>query len=151
MTIRVESALFPLADYEDQEEVKRLLALCVWPEPSSRERAWARYRDEACGLFGRLGESGLVGLIGIREVRVGEYELLHLAVRPSDRSRGIGSGMIAEWMRTRQAVQLTAETDAEAVGYYAKVGFRVYSLGEEYPGTERFRCVLRKREPCCEG
>ncbi|TYP70032.1 acetyltransferase (GNAT) family protein [Paenibacillus methanolicus] len=143
--------MIPLADYGYPEQAKRLLAMCIWPDPASLDRAWARYREDGCLLFGRVVSSELAGLIGIREENTGEYELLHLAVRPSDRGHGIGSGMIAEWMRTRPSAQLIAETDAEAVGFYAKIGFRVYSLGETYPGIERFRCVLRKREPCCEG
>ncbi|MFB9325132.1 GNAT family N-acetyltransferase [Paenibacillus aurantiacus] len=151
MSIREEPALIPLADYRDQEEIKRLLAMCVWPDEASVERAWTRYREEGCALLGRIDESGLVGLIGIREERLGEYELLHLAVSPNERSRGIGSGMITEWMQTRQAAQLTAETDAEAVHFYEKAGFRIISLGEKYPGVERFRCVLRKCEPYCVG
>ena len=36
---------------------------------------------------------------------------------------------------------IEAETDADAVGFYEQVGFTVTSLGESYPGVERFRCV----------
>ena len=39
--------------------------------------------------------------------------------------------------------QLTAETDADAVGFYQRCGFEVESLGELYPGAERFRCTLK--------
>lgn len=35
---------------------------------------------------------------------------------------------------------LVAETDADAVGFYRHSGFEVMSLGEKYPGTERFSC-----------
>ena len=38
-------------------------------------------------------------------------------------------------------IRLIAETDQEAVGFYRKCGFKVESLGELYPGVERFRCV----------
>lgn len=38
---------------------------------------------------------------------------------------------------------LSAETDAEAVGFYRSCGFTVRSLGEKYPGTERFLCERR--------
>lgn len=152
MTLHEEATLRPLADYPDTEAIRRLLAMCVWPTEASLERAWSRYRREPdCWLFGRICASELVGLIGIREERPREYELLHLAVRPGDRGRGIASGMIAEWMRSRQALQLTAETDADAVRFYKKAGFIVYSLGETYPGVERFRCVLRKGASVGEG
>lgn len=35
---------------------------------------------------------------------------------------------------------MTAETDAEAAGFYRACGFQVRSLGEKYPGVERFAC-----------
>jgi hypothetical protein len=37
--------------------------------------------------------------------------------------------------------EMAAETDAEAVGFYKRCGFRMQSLGEKYVGTERFWCV----------
>ncbi|GMA25018.1 N-acetyltransferase [Luteimicrobium album] len=43
--------------------------------------------------------------------------------------------------------ELVAETDAEAVGFYRRCGFDVVSLGERYPGVERFRCRLGDRPP----
>lgn len=36
---------------------------------------------------------------------------------------------------------LDAETDADAVDFYRRCGFAVESLGERYPGVERFRCT----------
>ncbi|MDP2859713.1 MAG: hypothetical protein Q8P50_17310 [Bacillota bacterium] len=43
--------------------------------------------------------------------------------------------------------RLYAETDGEAVGLYVKCGFRIESLGEKYPGVERFLCTLEA--PAC--
>ena len=34
-------------------------------------------------------------------------------------------------------------TDDEAVEFYKKIGFQVKSLGEKYPGVERFCCYLK--------
>lgn len=36
-----------------------------------------------------------------------------------------------------------AETDHEALRFYEKCGFAVKSLGEKYPGVERFYCEKR--------
>ncbi len=33
-----------------------------------------------------------------------------------------------------------AETDNDAVNFYWKYGFEITSLGEKYPGVERFLC-----------
>lgn len=38
--------------------------------------------------------------------------------------------------------RLIAKTDAEAAGFYRCCGFAITSLGEVYPGVERFDCVL---------
>lgn len=35
---------------------------------------------------------------------------------------------------------ISAETDRDAVGFYRKYGFQITSLGEKYPGVERFKC-----------
>ena len=37
---------------------------------------------------------------------------------------------------------MEAETDIEAVDFYKKIGFQTVSLGEKYPGVERFKCTL---------
>ncbi|WP_157685573.1 hypothetical protein [Paenibacillus donghaensis] len=50
--------------------------------------------------------------------------------------------MVRQLSRLNKGATLTAETDQEAVGYYRKNGFLVMCLGEKYPGTERFECVL---------
>ncbi|HPH97803.1 MAG TPA: hypothetical protein PKW33_16525 [Anaerolineaceae bacterium] len=39
--------------------------------------------------------------------------------------------------------KLSAETDCEAVDFYRRCGFQMESLGEKYPGMERFRCTRR--------
>lgn len=50
--------------------------------------------------------------------------------------------MIKEVLRMHQLMYLEAETDDEAVEFYKKIGFQVKSLGEKYPGVERFYCYL---------
>ncbi len=39
--------------------------------------------------------------------------------------------------------ELYAETDADARDFYQQCGFSVSSLGERYPGVERFSCLWR--------
>lgn len=42
--------------------------------------------------------------------------------------------------------RVIAETDDEAVDFYRNIGFEVHSLGEKYPGVERFRCIYEVDE-----
>lgn len=65
-----------------------------------------------------------------------------LAVSDVFRGRGFGRLILTELRRSLpEGVRLMAETDAEAVGFYAACGFSTHSLGEVYTGVERFRCV----------
>lgn len=50
--------------------------------------------------------------------------------------------MINEFIKTNRIVRIRAETDKDAVGFYKKNGFTITSLGEKYPGVERFDCTL---------
>ncbi len=43
-----------------------------------------------------------------------------------------------------KVVTLVAETDRDTLNFYQKNGFVVISLGEKYPGVERFKCVYKK-------
>jgi len=70
--------------------------------------------------------------------------LLHVATDPHCRRHGIGTALI-HWVHARHpSIPLTAETDADAVRFYEKTGFTSTSLGEKYPGVERF---LVRRPP----
>jgi ribosomal protein S18 acetylase RimI-like enzyme len=64
--------------------------------------------------------------------------LTALAVDPRRRGRGIGRAVIEAAIAHLDVERLDAETDGEAVGFYRSCGFDVSSLGEKYPGVERF-------------
>jgi hypothetical protein len=51
--------------------------------------------------------------------------------------------MVSELIEEFQITHLEATTDSDAVGFYRRSGFKIESLGEQYPGVERFRCVLQ--------
>jgi hypothetical protein len=43
-------------------------------------------------------------------------------------------------------VRIVAETDEESVQFYRNIGFIIRSLGEKYPGVERFLCTYEVEE-----
>jgi len=49
--------------------------------------------------------------------------------------------LLDEAVRLHALTCLYATTDAEAVGFYRRCGFAVHSLGELFPGVERFECT----------
>lgn len=66
-----------------------------------------------------------------------------IAVRDDRQLSGVGRQLVQELVVRSGAKVIHAETDADAVGFYARLGFSVKSLGETFPGVERFACSLK--------
>ena len=64
----------------------------------------------------------------------------HIVVSPELRGRGLGRALLRAAQSRLNVSSLSAETDVSAVGFYESCGFRASSLGEKYPGVERFLC-----------
>ncbi|MBP3964631.1 GNAT family N-acetyltransferase [Paenibacillus lignilyticus] len=126
----------------DEEAIQELLGWSVFPEPEHLERAVQRYKDDASAkLLGYVSEDEIIGLIGYHYAGSDTIEIDHIAVDPSERYKGYGRGIILELLELEKPAVLLAETDEEAVDFYRSSRFTVESLGEKYPGTERFKCT----------
>ncbi|MCM3130307.1 GNAT family N-acetyltransferase [Paenibacillus provencensis] len=126
--------------------VQELIGYSTLPEESHIQAALAMYKNnDSTELLGFEDEGQLVALIGI-EQDGNKVMIKHLAVLPENREKGYGRGIISEMISSVQPETVIAETDEEAVDFYRNVGFVVYSLGEKYPGVERFRCVFETEE-----
>ncbi len=98
-------------------------------------------RSDSWRLYGYERGRRLVGVIGLELRGEAEGTVRHIAVAPEVRLQGVGRRMI-ELAESWHALSVVdAETDGDAVGFYEACGFRTQSLGEQYPGVERFRCV----------
>lgn len=82
-----------------------------------------------------------LGIIGFK-VEGASAKILHIAVDEHRRNCGIGRRMINELLKLENPTELTTETDHDAVDFYRRCGFEIQSLGESYPGTERFHCCM---------
>lgn len=136
-----------LKEYKDSGAIKELLSECMWTADEELdekiEQVLAAYvADNSTELLGCFEKGGVIGIIGIMRHSRKEAEIRHLAVQEQWRGKGIGRKMIEEISRSAVYDQITAETDHDAVGFYRKSGFAVKSLGEKYPGVERFICSL---------
>lgn len=69
--------------------------------------------------------------------------LAAIAVAEPLRGRGLGRALVDEVTARLGLDVLEAETDADSVGFYRSCGFTVESLGEKYPGVERFLATRR--------
>ncbi|WMT39117.1 GNAT family N-acetyltransferase [Paenibacillus sp. D2_2] len=131
--------------YNDLTEVKSLLAECMWPNEERISRELDKYlTDDSRGLYGEIIHNQLAGLIGIVPYSDDVVELKHIAIKPQYRWHRLGANLIHEYMQSYHPAKMIAETDQDAVGFYSKVGFEIHSLGEQYPGVERFQCILSK-------
>ena len=70
--------------------------------------------------------------------------LLHVATAPHARNASVGTQLLGAVRRAVPAgLPIVAKTDQDAVRFYTSNNFAVTSLGEKYPGVERFRVHLR--------
>lgn len=93
-----------------------------------------------------LGGGNANGFLAARFTNKFKAEILYIAVDPDFRLKGLGRSMIEALIWRYNLSNVTAETDNTAVDFYRSIGFKVTSLGEKYPGVERFSCVLHLRE-----
>jgi ribosomal protein S18 acetylase RimI-like enzyme len=91
-------------------------------------------------LYGLIMKGVFVGCIGIKFVDSSACEIKHIAVSPTERGKGIGSRMITFVSEKHLLRCIFAETDQDEVKFYQNFGFEITSLGEKYPGVERFLC-----------
>lgn len=124
----------------DDDGVSELLALAVGGGHDRVARVVERYRrDPGCVVLGASIGHARVGVVGYT-VDGGDAIVLHIATRDDYRRRGVGRRLLdAVREATPGRRRLVAETDSDAMGFYVANGFVAESLGERYPGVERFR------------
>jgi len=122
-------------------EVKTLLSYATSEKKVEKEYSLYIACPERI-LYGYTLEQDIVGCIGIVKSGVNQCEIKHIAVSPAYRGRGIGREMIRYVEEHHVFSSIYAETDQDAVIFYKNNGFHIISLGEKYPGVERFGCLL---------
>ncbi|EES73362.1 acetyltransferase, GNAT family [Paenibacillus sp. oral taxon 786 str. D14] len=132
-----------LKDYNDRKEIINLLAECMFSEEERVVQEYEQYKnDQSRILLGRIENQKLVGLLGIVFQSDNEVELKHIAIKSSNRRQGLGTKLIMEFLKENHIRRIEAETDKDAVDFYRKIGFYITTLGEKYPGVERYKCIL---------
>jgi len=127
----------------DEPAIREILEYSVYADADKLNRTIEAYREDAgLELFGLDEEGEIIGLIGLRMQVSGELTIEHMAVSPDFRGLGYGRGLILEAIDKKSPSVVIAETDEESVDFYRNIGFEIESLGELYPGTERFRCIF---------
>jgi len=125
----------------NEEEIRELIGYSVFPDPDRIEQAVARYQQEdQLQLYGAVEEDEVIGIVGFTMDEDQNLILQHIAVRPENREQGYGRSIMLELIGLTNPKSIVAETDENAADFYRNIGFTVFSLGEKYPGVERFRC-----------
>jgi len=133
----------------DEPAVRDLLALSAGnPTPASLDALVTRYRaTEDWPLLGVDTGHGLAGCIGLALGPDSSAVVQHIAVAPAAQRQGLGRSLIDSVAALYELTSLSAETDRDAVDFYRHCGFDATSLGEIYPGTERFLCTRAVAPP----
>ncbi|EOI02673.1 hypothetical protein UAY_00920 [Enterococcus moraviensis ATCC BAA-383] len=122
------------------KEIKELLSQATARNKVDDElKKYLDYNDWI--LYLHYDKTILVGCIGIQMLENNRIEIKHIATKKAYRHKRIGSNMIDYIVKTYAPSKIFAETDKDAVGFYKKSDFTINSLGEKYPGVERFSCL----------
>jgi ribosomal protein S18 acetylase RimI-like enzyme len=121
-----------------------LLSLAVgYPTPEKLALVVAGYRSlPGRKVFALLDGQVVQGIIGLEPSSRALARVRHIAVPEALRRQGIGRRLLTEACAATGFTALVAETHRDAVGFYRACGFSVQSLGERFPGVERFSCAL---------
>jgi ribosomal protein S18 acetylase RimI-like enzyme len=134
--------LIPIKQRITEESIQELLSYAIFPDPERMEQATKLYQSEpALELYGHEEDDEILGVVGFIVHPNQTLELKHIAVKPGERSKGYGRGLILELLELKQPAIIEAETDEDSIDFYRNVGFSIVSLGEKYPGVERFKCI----------
>jgi CubicO group peptidase (beta-lactamase class C family) len=137
----------------DEPDVRALLGVALGRDGGGEiDRIAERHRHPQIRLLGLLVEQSWeaqgvppgtpVACIGVRPRGRDEAEVTSLAVLPAWRGQGFARSLLFGACEQLALRTLEAEVDAEGVDVAHALGFAVESLGQRYPGVERFRCRL---------
>jgi len=122
--------------------VKEILSYAT--SESTIDREYEKYIfDTNRHLYSWEVNGEAIGCLGIEFSNEDDCLIKHIAVSPAARGNGVGRNMIDFILKEYSLEMITAETDRDAVEFYRSYGFKVTSLGEKYPGVERFLCELK--------
>jgi ribosomal protein S18 acetylase RimI-like enzyme len=127
----------------NDDAVREILLSAVSEDPDRLDQVIMQYRnDDHLQIMGYETDGEMVAVIGYRLTEDGTLDIRHIAVSAEERGMGFGRGIILHVLDRVKPKLAAAETDEDTVDFYRNIGFTVQSLGERYPGTERFKCTF---------
>ncbi|WP_017151942.1 GNAT family N-acetyltransferase [Bacillus bingmayongensis] len=123
------------------EYISKLLKYAVGSQEVSLQKAIRFYEENRNTTLYQYKELGCIGMEFFAEKQA---RICHIAVLPDNRNKGVAFEMIKKVIYMHELTYIEAETDCEVVEFYKNCGFTITSLGEKYPGVERFHCYWVK-------
>ena len=109
-------------------------------EEKLKKRADDYINNSNVVVYGYKCEGSICGLIVIDITKKEESVILDIAVGKGKQHTGIGRKLVEYALYNLKPNTLIAETDDDAVDFYRKCGFIIYSLGEKYLNIIRYKC-----------
>jgi GNAT superfamily N-acetyltransferase len=130
-------------DRHNTQAVKDLIAMAMGrPTPERLQRLLDNfYSTDGHTIFVALDKSQITGIIGIDYTAAPHGWILHLAVQPDLRKKGIGRGLIDYAFKEFSLESIALETDQDAIGFYCACGFTAVEIESKWPGIHRYRCT----------
>jgi ribosomal protein S18 acetylase RimI-like enzyme len=132
---------------EFSSDITSVFAQCIYnPDTEKMNRIVKTYKEDPTRIvyayYKESQDAEAAAIIGLKLNLEEKYSvILNIAVDHNLRGNGIGSKLIEEIISLHNIITIEAETDKDAVNFYRSCGFAVTSLGEKYPGVERFLCL----------
>ena len=114
------------------------------------EEACAHYRARNWALIGWQAGDEILACAGAEKLDTDTIRIRSIAVAPAWRNRGLGRALIDELAERAGAKRVVAETDDDAVDFYARCGFVVEDAPARF-GRPRYSCVreFSRVRTCC--
>ena len=107
------------------------------------ERLYDQYNHKFVVAYDSdLGEVSVTGIIGLEFMEKCVATIKHLGVHESMRKKGIGKLLLQYITSNYSLMHIKVETDADAVNFYKKCGFKVQSIIKQH--GQRYQCMWMK-------
>lgn len=124
----------------EEASIKELLEYAVFADPDALQKVMKQYAEADHILYALEDQEEYVALIGVTSAKDGIMELKHLVVRPDERMKGYGRGIIVELLLEEKPAKLEAITDDTTVDFFRNIGFQIIDFIDEF-GREYYKCI----------
>jgi len=124
------------------ENVKSLLAMAVGRPTQEKldQLVDEFYAADKSTILVAFDKGEVIGIIGLDYTDSPRGFITHIAVYLETRKQGVGSLLINNATVMLDLKEIEAETDQDAVGFYAACGFVVTEIESQWSEVRRFRC-----------